>query len=96
MNQGDLLAATGEPYVLEDDPADGAVRWLGELARVELKPGDIVVLMTQMRLSDDRMKGIAVRWNEMFPDIKCIVLHEGMRLGVLSPEKADATGADAA
>lgn len=80
-----------EPPVV---PNEAKIDWVKELAKVELKPGDIVVLMTERKLSFDQAANIRRKWNEGFHDIRCVVLDDGMRLGVLSPVKSDAEGAD--
>jgi hypothetical protein len=55
----------------------------GELATVEFRPGDTAVLMFPNAITVERAEAIHEIWRRFRPDIKCIVLHDGARLGVI-------------
>jgi hypothetical protein len=66
-----------------------ATRFIGEIVKVELSPGDVCVLMASARLSKEIVDGITATWRaSVGDDITLIVLDEGLKLGVLSPPQA--------
>lgn len=67
---------TGEPEI----------RYLGELQRLELKPGDVFVLSVPRELSNEEARIIRKQWDDNMPGVKLIVLSEGMTLGVVSAD----------
>lgn len=62
----------------------GKVVWLGELTKLEWKPGDVAVLMVPQHLPRAGVEELMHRWTQAMPGIKCIVLMDGIKLGVLS------------
>lgn len=58
----------------------------GELATIEFRPGDTAVLMFPAKLSHEQLRLIDHQWREIRPDIKCIILDAGARLGVIRSE----------
>jgi hypothetical protein len=65
------------------------IKFLGELGviqKLEFKPDDVIVLTTDQLISDataQRIKSIMV---EKFEGHKVIVLGNGMKIGVMSPQ----------
>lgn len=63
------------------------INYTGELQKLELKPGEILVLKVDAHLSDEIAKHIRKSIAEHFGiDRKVIVLSKGMTLEVLSEE----------
>lgn len=64
------------------------IQYLGDLQRLELKPGDMLVLSVDEHLSQE----VAVRLSAMIEEAtggtKAIVLGKGMKLGAISVEAA--------
>ena len=61
---------------------------LEHLKRVKLEPDDFLILEHPGRLSDDCMKHLRCSIKNIFgEDRKLIVLEEGMKLGVVSPQE---------
>lgn len=63
-------------------------RFIGDLATVQIKQGDVCVLMANDALSNEEAAAIGAMWRAKFGEIALIVLDKGMRLGVLSPPQA--------
>jgi hypothetical protein len=60
-----------------------------EIASAEilnLQPGDICVLSHPKALSEQNVNNIIETWTYRFPELKCIVLQEGMSLEVMRPK----------
>ena len=68
---------------------DGEIRFLGDLQRLELRPGDVLVLKTADKLSLATLRNIGERMRKICPEHKLIILDAGMELGVLSPTPAE-------
>ena len=49
---------------------------------VDLKPGDTIIIMVDIRLSDQVASRLNDHFRKEFPDNKCIVLEQGMTIGV--------------
>ncbi len=67
-----------------DDPDELHVRFLGDMQRLKVEPGDRIVLMCNQRLTIEQREFLLKTLRENFPGGKPIVLGDGMRLGVLS------------
>ena len=52
--------------------------------KVSVKPGDVVVLMTDRVLSEMAVKNLTASMKEVFPDNKVTILPEGFKLGVMA------------
>ena len=66
-------------------------RFLGDLVKVDLSPGDVCVLMTQRVMAADEAERVRATWRATVgDDVTLVVLDPGMRLGVLSPPQAAA------
>lgn len=61
------------------------IRFIGDLARLELRPGDRFVLTTDKRPSDDQIDRIRTAWRAFAGDAPLIVL-DGCRLGVIGAD----------
>lgn len=55
----------------------------GTLAKLEVKPGDTLVLMCDRHLSQQNLVRMFEQMKTHFPDMKCLVLDGGMKLGVV-------------
>ncbi len=61
------------------------VRILGELQRLELRPGDKFVLMCDRRISSDNLERLKAYWHQFAgEEHKLLVLDDGLKLGVIS------------
>lgn len=56
------------------------------ISRLELKPGDVLVIRYPGSLSQKARDMIAAQMNHLFPGRRCIILDEGMELQVVSPD----------
>ena len=63
----------------------------GELATLQLSPGDILVLMMPRRMHDDELEHVRRVFAEKLPGHPCVILEDGATLGVL---KKDSGGED--
>ena len=63
-------------------------RFLGDIAAIQLKDGDVCVLMADEAVSTEDAKMFTAAWRAKFGDTTLIVLDKGMRLGVLSPAQS--------
>lgn len=52
--------------------------------KVSVKPGDVIVLMAEMALSEAAVKNLTASFKEVFPDNKITILEEGFKLGVMA------------
>lgn len=68
-----------------------ALNFLGDLTKVVVSPGDVFVVMPKRQISEATAQALSQVWEENFgPECPLVVLEEGMRIGVLAPEKAAA------
>lgn len=58
-------------------------RELGELARLDVLPGDKFVLMTDNFLSLEQARRVGEMWGRYAPGSKLLVLDGGMKLGAV-------------
>lgn len=65
------------------------VRYLGDLQRLDLRPGDVVVMTSEEHISDEIASRLRIDWERYVPGVKCIVLGGGLRLGVLGAQRAE-------
>jgi len=66
---------------------DNEIRFLGDLQRLEIKPGDKFVLTTPGCISMDQRERIVQVWKQFAgEDAPVLILESGMRLGVISSE----------
>ncbi len=68
------------------------IMWLGEMTKVEFRPGDIGVLFYPGRLSADAAARLKAHLEAEMPGHRCIVLEEGMRFGVLAVQPGAEAG----
>lgn len=59
------------------------VRYVGEMRRVQMQPGDVLVLSTEGPVSDETARRLCEDIQARFKGHKCIVLCDGLRLGVV-------------
>lgn len=68
---------------------EAEIRYLGDVQRLALKPGDIVVVKLQGRVDAHTIARIRDHMSkELGGEHKVIVLAEGVEIGILSPEPA--------
>lgn len=66
-----------------------ALTFLGDLTKIKVSPGDVFVVMPKRQISEATAQALSQAWEENFgPECPLVVLEEGMRIGVLSPDKA--------
>lgn len=59
------------------------IRFLGDLQRLELKDGDILVLTTPLHLPPESVRRLRASVEALIPGHKVVVLGDGLKLGVL-------------
>lgn len=59
------------------------VCFTGEMARVQMEPGDVLVLSSAEPIPDDTCMRLRHAMEQEFPGHKCIVLADGLKLGVV-------------
>lgn len=63
------------------------VRYLGDVQRLSLGTGDVVVLKTEIRLTAEMADRIRAYMQDILgEDRKLLILCDGIEIGVLSPE----------
>lgn len=68
-----------------------ATRFLGDILKVELSPGDVCVLMVRTPMSREATETVTQMWRATVgDDVTLVVLDDGMKIGVLSPPHARA------
>jgi hypothetical protein len=66
-----------------------ALAFMGDLVKLVVAPGDVFVVMPKRQISQQTAEALQAAWEEHFgTDSPLIVLEEGMKIGVLSPQKA--------
>lgn len=70
------------------------VRWVGDLARIETRPGDVFVLMFPRALTNEIAEQIRAQWQGYLPGTKAVVLGDGARVGVINANDITPTGGD--
>lgn len=69
--------------------AKPALSFLGDLTKIKVAPGDVFVVMPKRQISESTAHALSQIWEENFgPECPLVVLEEGMKIGILSPEKA--------
>lgn len=64
------------------------IKYLGDVQRLELKPGDKVVLTLPYRSTLEVVERIRALLVDKFPDHEILVLEEGTKIGVISEASA--------
>ena len=65
--------------------------FMGDLMKLNVSPGDVFVVMPKRPISEATAEALRIVWEEHFgDDSPLVVLEEGMRIGVLSPDRAAA------
>ena len=68
------------------------VRYLGDVQRLRLYPGDVVVVTSDRRMSHEQLAAIQTYMHERLPNHTVLVLDSTLRIGVLGKQgKADGT-----
>lgn len=82
------VAPAVEDIIESTRPANDEARFLGDVQRLVLNPGDRVVLMSEERLSMDAAEHLRAVLQERFPGHETVVLDKGLKLGVLGKAAA--------
>ena len=62
-----------------------------EIARLELKPGDVLVVrFPNYRITDEEIEFVRARVKEELPGAGCLVLGKGVELSVIAARAAEA------
>ena len=60
------------------------ITFVGELRRVNVRPGDVFVLKSEHRITDEMVDHLIKMWKDtMGEDVKLLVLGDGLKLGVI-------------
>lgn len=59
------------------------ITWVGDMTKVNLCPGDVIVLTFSGNLPEDVIKRIYAKMDKDFPHNKTLILENGLRMGVL-------------
>lgn len=70
----------------ESELGEAEIRFLGDMERLSLKPGDVLVISSPHELTRESLEGIEAEVGGHFPGHKCCVLAPGLRLGIVEPE----------
>jgi hypothetical protein len=66
-------------------PADPAIRYLGDLSRLKLEPGDKFVLTVDSRMPDSQQAAIRDMWSRFAGEgVPLLILEPGFRLGTIN------------
>jgi hypothetical protein len=65
------------------------IRFLGDLQRLDVKPGDTFVLTVDCDISQHEAESIQQLWAKVMGDVRCLVLGKGMKLGAISAPAED-------
>lgn len=63
------------------------IRYLGDLQRLSLKPGDKLVLTMKGHVSVQMAENIAAQVKKTIGDVPLIVLEEGMTIGAIGSDE---------
>jgi hypothetical protein len=75
---GQAVAETGEI----------AIRWMGDMQRLEVRPGDVLVVRVNQKVPPEKLASLSVAFGRMFPEQRCLVLDQGLELGVMGARDA--------
>jgi hypothetical protein len=62
---------------------------IDSIKRMELKPGDIIVLKSEKALSHAQTRDLEAMMKEQFPGYKGILLAPGLDINAISPEELE-------
>lgn len=62
------------------------IRCLGEVQRLPLQKGDVIVITTPREVSEKDRTWIVETLSPAFPDNKVVVLTDGMKIGAMGQE----------
>ncbi|TXH48125.1 MAG: hypothetical protein E6Q97_25315 [Desulfurellales bacterium] len=68
---------------------DQEIRYIGELQRLVLQPGDIIVLTIDADLTDKALGVIEEHMSTIFPGHKVLCLTQGVKIGIINPSNED-------
>lgn len=60
------------------------IRYLGDMHKISLEPGDTLVLQCEHVLSEEDHRVMRDYMEAVMPGHKCIVIGKGMKLGIVS------------
>lgn len=65
------------------------IRFLGDLQRLQPKPGDVFVLQVPGRISNDMADAIRQQWRQIMGDVQLLVLDSDTKLGCIGAGSGD-------
>jgi hypothetical protein len=79
----------------KNNPDEVRIRFVGELQRLELRPGDKFVLVFPSHITHDTAERLKQTWKDFAgEDYPCAVISDGMKLAVLTDPSADKQASD--
>lgn len=79
----------GGPETLRLVPGPDAIRFLGDMERLETKPGDVYVVTTHHTLSAEACEIVRREVQKVLGPVKVLVMTGGLKLGVVGAEDAE-------
>ena len=68
------------------EQAEPEIRYLSDVQRLRLEPGDVVVLTTEWKLSAVEVQRIAEKIGKVLPGHQVLVIDSGVKIGVMGPD----------
>lgn len=71
--------------------ADQEIRFVGDLQRMDIRPGDKFVLSVDGHITRAQAESIRDGWRLFAGDVPLLILEDGMKLGAIRDESDDST-----
>lgn len=75
---------------------ESEIRFLGDVQTLRLRPSDVVVLTAMGHVTIEQAERIRAEMKRFLPNNECVVLSDGLKLGVLEHDSGAAPRAVAA
>ncbi|NLS07621.1 phage portal protein [Rhizobium sp. P32RR-XVIII] len=69
------------------DDSKSEIRFLGDMTKLHLEPGDMLVLQLDTRISNEQFDRLNEQMAEIFGKRRVIILDAGMKLGAVTPPR---------
>lgn len=66
--------------------SDQEIRYLGDVQRLSLHPGDVIVLKVTGKVSEEMGRHLKGTMENVMPGHKCLVLESGMEIGLIGKD----------
>lgn len=86
MTLREILASYFAPVRTFLDRRNRRIRYLGDVRRLQLLPGDVIVISVDQSVSEENASRITSEFEGLAPGHKCVVLSDGMRVSTLNTE----------